>query len=166
MLKTERGDVVGVFTDRADMDRARDELMRAGFRQEDVATTTPDGANEMELKIERKGLLFKGGAEFGGIVGGVIGLLIGTLLGSGAVSAWPPLLGGGAVGATVGALIGLVVGACLGALIGWGMAADTDSFYARELQSGRCLMTVHGGQPTTAADIMRRNRAARVNVPR
>lgn len=167
MFKLRPGAVVGVFTDRAQAQQAMDTLVQAGFRPDQIEVTvqeaveTPGHTNRGSL-----GLKARGGAALGGILGGIIGCLVGALAGTGMVGGIGPLFGGSGLGGLVAALIGLIVGALLGGLIGMGLTEDQDSFFARELQSGRTILAVQAnGRSTEAADILRRHQAYGIRTP-
>jgi hypothetical protein len=76
----------------------------------------------------------------------------------------PQFLGGAGVAGVICAIIGTFVGGAIGAAIGWVLAADSDSFYARELKSGRTVLTVWGDRSGEAAAILRRHQAFEVSA--
>ena len=159
-------DVVSVFTDRTEAEKARDELLRAGFRSEQIELVLPEEQGPSKSSEAGPKLKEKGGAALGGLVGAAIGCLLGTLAATGVVPGVPAILGGGGLAGVLGLIAGAVVGGFLGAVIGWALEADQDSFYARELEQGRTLMTVHhcNGRSAEAATILRQNQASAVRT--
>ena len=167
MKSFKEADVVSVFTDRTGAEKARDELLRAGFRNEQIELVLPEHHQATTDRSEAgPKLKEKGGAALGGLIGAAIGCLLGTLAATGVVPGVPAILGGGGLAGVVGLIAGAVIGGFLGGVIGWALEADEDSFYARELQQGRTLMTVHhcNGRSAEAATILRQNQASAVRT--
>jgi predicted lipid-binding transport protein (Tim44 family) len=166
MKSFKEADVVSVFTDRTEAEKARDELLRAGFQNEQIELVLPEHQATSDRSEARPKLKEKGGAALGGLVGAAIGGLLGTLAATGVVPGVPAILGGDGLAGVVGLIAGAVIGGFLGAVIGWAFEADEDSFYARELQQGRTLMTVHhcNGRSAEAATILRQNQASAVRT--
>ena len=156
MKNFREADVVSVFTDRTQAEKARDELLRAGFRSEQIELVLSEEQGLTNPSEAGPKLKEKGGAALGGLVGAAIGCLLGTLAATGVVPGVPAMLGGDGLAGVVGFIAGALIGGLLGAVIGWAFEADQDSFYARELQQGRTLMTIHGnGRSAEAATILR-----------
>src|SRR3954454_12612359 len=115
-----RPTVVGVFDNRADAERAVNELHRAGFRDDQIGyATRGDDVRTGGRAIEgtdtgEAGTGAATGALGGGVVGGILGALAtGLIPGIGPVIAGGILagvLGGVAVGAATGGLFGALVG--------------------------------------------------------
>jgi hypothetical protein len=108
---------VGVFHDRQEAEQAVQDLLHAGFRQDQIGVaarhdeppTLPAGAHETK-------------AAAAGITGVVAGVAFGGLLGAVAAGLIPgvgPILGAGLLAAAVGGVAaGAAAGGVLGALIG------------------------------------------------
>lgn len=163
MAANEPTALVGVFADRAQAERAMDELAQAGFRPEHMEVTGPGEQPEPVPVQAPPGLRDRGSAQFGAILGAIVGGLLGTLAATGAFPGVGQLFAGGGLAAVVGVLVGGLIGGVLGWLIGLGLSETDHGFYVRELRSGRTLLTVHGNGPAAEAGrIMRRHGAVRV----
>jgi len=155
-----RPTVVGVFNNRADAERAVDELHRAGFRDDQIGFATQGGeapAGGRTITEGGTGEAGEGavkGLVGGGIVGGILGALAtGLIPGIGPVIAGGLLagiLGGAAVGATAGGIVGALVGSM-------GVPEEEARYYGEEFKSGRTLVTVKAdGRYDEAQAIMQR----------
>lgn len=121
---------VAVFEDRALAEKAIEELIAAGFKEEKVLIT-PEYAdpNNPGWSENAAGFGLLTGASIGGLAGGPIGLL-----------------GGAVVGGLVGALIDL------------GVPEVEARFYEEELVDKGALVTVQAdGREAEAREILRRN---------
>ena len=179
---TKRLTVVGLFPHHAQAARAVNELLRAGFRIEEigfvlrredpaqdlgpeaVSGETARLAEEGSIGIET-GTKAAEGAATGAVTGGVIGGLIGApaallIPGLGAVAA------GGVLAATLGgATAGAAAGSLLGVLRGMGLPEETARRYEQELVAGRGLVTVHpDGRSREATAILRDSGALNVHA--
>jgi hypothetical protein len=159
MIHTEPTALVGIFNNHANAERAKEELLRSGARPEAIILETAAGEETaLDPKLERGHLRERGNAALGLVIGGVIGALIGTLVATAAIPGIPPLLAGGALAGLIGAVLGFAIGGLIGALVAWGFAADRQSFFAQELQTGRTTLTVREENlPAEAAAIINRN---------
>src|SRR5437868_803742 len=120
MAMNTRPTVVGVFENRADAERAVQELHRAGFRDDQIGFAAKGGeapAGGRTIAEGGTGEAGEGatkGLVGGGIVGGILGALAtGLIPGIGPVIAGGLLagiLGGAAVGAATGGIVGALVG--------------------------------------------------------
>jgi hypothetical protein len=165
MAVTEPKTVVGIFHDRIQAEKTREDLVQAGFSAAHIELATPGDVPVDPADHLRPSLRAKGGAIWGAVLGGCIGCLLGTLVATGVIAGATTLWDGGALAGVIGAAIGTGIGAVLGGLLGWGFSADRDSFYAWEVQGGRTLMTVYGnGRAAEAAAIMGRNLAYRIQI--
>jgi len=166
MFQAKHDTAVGVFADRNQADRAVDQLVQAGFRQEQIELVARDGGGAGHAThVVPATLRAEGGAALCGLIGAIIGGLLGTMVGTGWITGIGPLFSGGALAGIVGAAIGVVVGAVLGGLIGWGFMADDEGFYVREVHAGRTLLLIHDdGRCAQAAAILRQNQANRVRT--
>ena len=116
-------------------------------------TFAEDGTYSAKVDCNQASGAFTTTAE-GGITigsGAGFGLLGGAALGGLATAALPGMLAAGAAGAMLGALIDL------------GIPEDSASFYQKEWESGRALVTVRApGRETEAADLLRTQGAQEV----
>lgn len=117
--------VVGIFTARAEAERAADRLRTIGIPRDQINLITP-GASAKDLdaapttQTEQPGM----GKALGGVVGGAIGLASGAQIASTIATALLPGVGPViAIGMAGGALLG-IGGAVGGALVG-GAVEDT-----------------------------------------
>src|SRR5690349_13277042 len=113
---TNRTGVVGVFDDRADAERAVDELHRAGFSDHQIGFATKDeGAPAGSRAIDRSGSGEAGeGAAKGAVGGGIVGGILGALA-TGLIPGIGPVIAGGLL---LGILGGVAVGAATGGIFG------------------------------------------------
>ncbi len=150
---------VGVFHERGQADRAVEQLLHAGFRQDqigvvarhDEAPAPPPGMHETR-------------AAAGGVTGAVAGGAFGGILGAVAAGLIPgvgPVLGAGILAATVGGLAaGAAAGGVLGGLIGLSIPEEDARYYHAEFETGRTLVTVKAdGRYEEAVTILRNNGA-------
>jgi len=159
-MAMERSTVVGVFHDRADAERAIEELHSKGFHDDQIgfavrgadgasgATTTETGSKSGEGLVG--GIL--AGAGVGGVIAAAAALLI---------PGFGPVVAGGILATVLGgAAIGAAAGGILGALVGMGVPEEEAHYYEGEFNEGRILVTVKAdGRYQEARDILRREGA-------
>ncbi|MDB5384683.1 MAG: hypothetical protein JWM11_329 [Planctomycetaceae bacterium] len=135
---------VGVFSSRAQADKAVDALFDAGFttgqigmvtRDEKVAGTTTRPSDEAE------------NAGTGATTGAITGAGVGALVGWGVLSGVIPVIGPALFAGTLGVLAsnaagGAAVAGIAGALTGWGISGEHVQHYESELAAGRTVVTV------------------------
>jgi hypothetical protein len=155
---TNQAPVIGVFASRSDADRAVDELLRSGFRNDQIGVAIRDTENRTPDT--------DGGAGTGALAGAVAGAGVGGLVGLGILSGLIPVIGPVIAGGTLAVLLanaagGAAIGGLVGALMGWGVPEDEARYYESEFQAGRCIVTVrHDGRPSEAWTIMARHGAS------
>ncbi|MEN9934052.1 MAG: hypothetical protein RLZZ387_631 [Chloroflexota bacterium] len=144
--------VVGLFDSWNEAQRAVQDLMDSGIRQNDISIVANDAEGNLRQHHAggteaEEGLA--AGAVGGGVLGGVLGLLAGVgalaIPGIGPVIAAGPLaaaLGSAGAGAVVGAGAGAVGGGLLGGLVGLGIPEDDAHLYAEGIRRGGALVTV------------------------
>lgn len=165
MITKDHHTLVGVFTEAALADQTRADLLRAGFRPEQIELNGPGAAPPAHPINVPAGLRTRGKAAIVALVGGVVGALICTLLATGAFRGFGPLTGHIALDSVIGAVGGFVLGAVIGALVGGGFAAADTGFYAQEVRAGQTVLKVHAnGRSAEAEQILRRNQASRVET--
>src|ERR1700704_5761689 len=106
--------VFGIFDNRAGAENCINELVKAGYRAEDISVLTADQSMTKDLATEKNTKAPEGtttGATAGGAIGGALGLLAG--LGAIAIPGVGPFI---AAGPIMGALAGAGAGAATGGL--------------------------------------------------
>ena len=150
---------VGVFMDRKQADQAVADLLRAGFRQDQIGLVT---------RHEETAPLTDAGPEThaaeGGITGVFAGGTLGGLLGAVAAGLIPgvgPIVGAGILAAAAGGLAaGAAAGGIVGALVGMAIPEEEARYYQGEVETGRTLVTIKAdGRYNEAIDILRSNGA-------
>ena len=134
--------VFGIFTSRNTAERAVDDLLAAGYRNDDISVLAPDQRTTKELATEKNTKAPEAataGAVAGGAVGGTLGLLAG--IGSLAIPGLGPFI---AAGPIMGALAGMGAGAAAGGVIGAlvGMEYEAKRYEGR-VKNGGILVSVH-----------------------
>ena len=167
---TGRSTVAGLFTERADAERAINDLKDAGFRPDDVGVAMRD-RDEQGALVEETGTRAAAGAGTGALGGGILGGLVGWLVGIGALAipGIGPVLAGGALAtafglaggtAVAGAGIGAAAGGIVGALVGMGIPEEEAQHFESGFREGGVLLTVNAGaRALDAAAILERNGA-------
>jgi hypothetical protein len=152
--------VYGIYRDRAQVGRAVDKLLAAGFRREDISILLPENLGTKEFGHEKHTKAPEGtvtGATAGGVVGGTLGLLAGV--GALTIPGLGPFLAGGPImAALAGVGAGGVVGGLVGALAGIGIPEYEAKRYEGLLKRGAILMSVHCDNPdwgARAKDLMK-----------
>jgi uncharacterized protein (TIGR02271 family) len=151
---------VGVFDNRADAERAVNELHRAGFRDDQIGYATKgDDVRTGGRAIEGTDTGEAGeGAAKGAVTGGVIGGILGALA-TGLIPGIGPVIAGGLLAGIIGgAAAGAAAGGLFGALVGsMGVPEEEARYYDQEFQSGRTVVTVKAdGRYQDAYDILQR----------
>jgi uncharacterized protein (TIGR02271 family) len=158
-----RSTVVGVFSDRRKGDEAVNDLLRAGFRKDQIgvamrhsddlaATRTGDDAGDSE-------------AGTGAITGALTGLGLGALAGLGVLAGVVPVIGPAIAAGTLGVILsnaaaGAGIAGLVGALIGAGVPEHEAKYYHEEFEAGRTIVTVTAdGRADEATTILRRHGA-------
>jgi hypothetical protein len=159
MAANEPGGVVALFDDRTHAERALDELIRAGFRPDQVGMAVRDGGEAVEAPPLEPDTKESEGAVTGVVAGGTLGGLVGAALAAGMVPGVGPVVAGGLLlGALGGAAAGAAGGGLLGTLIGLNVPEEHARHFERHFHSGRTLVVVHAGDRSgEAADVLRRH---------
>jgi len=155
MTMAERSTAVGTFADRADAERAIDELRSAGFRDDQIGLAMRDSDGQASGYAE--GSPKAAGAATGALTGAGIGGLLGALA-AGLIPGIGPVVAGGILAGLLG---GAVVGAGAGGLLGWlggeGIPEEEAHQYQSEFEAGRAIVTVKAeGRYAEAASILNR----------
>jgi hypothetical protein len=158
---------IGVFTERAQADRALEALHNAGFtddmigfiqrdlRNADTRRAATD-ATEMPATADDKAGAAATGAVGGGILGGLLGAAAALVI----PGIGPAIAGGILITTLGGAAIGAVAGGLIGALTNMGIPEDEARYYQQELKAGRTLVTVNAGDRYNEAVTILRGQGA------
>jgi hypothetical protein len=153
MAMTQDAVAIGVFSDVKQARHAIDELRRAGFSDEEIGFLSRVEATGTGGDTEGNAVT---GAISGGVIGGVLGAAVSLL-----IPGLGPALAGGILAATFGGVaVGATAGGIIGALTGLGVSDRDASFYQRELEAGRTIVTVKSADGAAqAAAILQQNGA-------
>ncbi len=160
--------VVGVFADRHEADKAVSDLLKAGFRQDQigVAMRHDDGATGAETTTDGD----ESHAGSGAIAGVMTGLGLGTLAGLGVLAGVIPVVGPAIAAGTLGVILsnaaaGAGIVGLVGTLIGAGVPEHEANYYHDEFEAGRAIVTVTADtRATEATAILRRFGAYDMNT--
>lgn len=141
MKTADRITIVESFLDRSKAEHAVEELLRNGFRAEQIGYVLSSGEDVQSFSPAHMKTVegAKVGAAAGVALGGLVGAAIGAMVipGAGAVIA------GGVLAALLeGAAAGGAGGGLVGALIGMSVPEDDARVYERHFHSGHTLVTV------------------------
>ena len=137
--------VVGVFNERHEADRAIDDLVKAGFRNDQIGVVTRDAQGKTAFKNQGEAETHAGS---GASVGVAAGAGIGGLVGLGVLAGVIPVIGPAIAAGTLATILtnvagGAAIAGLSGALIGWGIPEEHAKYYDGQLQAGRIVVTVH-----------------------
>jgi len=163
----QRSTIVGVFEDRQQADKAVSELMKAGFRQDQigVAMRHDEGAAGTTTATDADTDADDSHAGSGAMAGALTGLGLGALAGLGVLAGVIPVVGPAIAAGTLGVILsnaaaGAGIVGLVGALIGAGVPEHEAEYYHEEFQAGRTIVTVTAaGRADEATAILRRNGA-------
>jgi hypothetical protein len=169
---------VGIFSSRANAERAVERLRSIGISDDRISFLTP---GDMEKKreavattdTEQPGM----GKTLGGVVGGALGTASGMSLGAAAASLFVPgvgpIIASGIIGAALLGAGGAIGGAALGGELEQGMAdglpKDELFFYEDALRQGRSVVvafTEDDDQDSIARTIMKETGAESIDAAR
>jgi hypothetical protein len=135
----------GIYSTRGGAEAAVDQLLAAGFRNEDISVLLQDNVGTKDFAHEKQTKAPEGtttGAVTGGVIGGTLGLLAG--IGALAIPGLGPFIAAGPVMATLaGVGSGGVVGGLVGALVGMGIPEFEAKRYEGRIKEGGILLSVH-----------------------
>src|SRR5215468_853169 len=137
--------VYGILRTRAGAEQCVDELLRNGFRKEDISVLFPENVGTKDFAHE-KGTKAPEGAATGAGTGAVIGGVLGWLAGIGAIAipgVGPFIAAGPIMGALAGVGVGGAVGGLTGSLVGIGIPEYEAKRYEGRLKKGGILVSVH-----------------------
>jgi Alternative complex III, ActD subunit len=135
----------GIYSTRADVERAVDALRAEGYRNTDISVLYPlnEGTKDFAHVEASKA---PEGATTGGVTGAVLGGTLGWLAGIGslAIPGLGPFIAAGPIlAALAGAGAGSAVGGLTGALIGAGIPEYEAKRYEGRVKDGGILLSVH-----------------------
>lgn len=137
--------VFGIYKSSTAAERAVDQILAAGFSNNDISVLLPDSRSSKEFAHEKNTKMPEGtttGATTGGLIGGTLGLLAG--IGSLAIPGVGPLIAAGPIMATLaGVGAGGAVGGLIGALVGMGIPEYEAKRYEGRVKDGGVLLSVH-----------------------
>jgi hypothetical protein len=135
----------GIYSSNAAAERAVDQLIAAGFSNQDVSVLMADRQGSKDFAAEKNTKAPEGattGVGVGGAVGGTLGLLAG--IGALAIPGVGPLIAAGPImGALAGLGVGGAVGGIVGALVGLGIPEYEAKRYEGRVKGGGVLLSVH-----------------------
>jgi hypothetical protein len=135
----------GIYTTRAAVENAVDQLKAAGYRNTDISVLFPENAGTKDFAHEKHTKAPEGataGAGTGAVVGGTLGWLAG--IGALAIPGLGPFIAAGPImAALAGAAVGGTTGGVVGALIGMGFPEYEAKRYEGRIKDGGILLSVH-----------------------
>src|SRR6201991_2401325 len=135
----------GIYKSNTAAEAAVDQLVAAGFSNQDVSVLMADRKGSKDFAAEKNTKGPEGattGVGVGGAVGGTLGLLAG--IGALAIPGVGPLIAAGPImGALAGLGVGGAVGGLVGALVGLGIPEYEAKRYEGRVKDGGVLVSVH-----------------------
>jgi hypothetical protein len=135
----------GIYASRDLAENGVDQLLAAGFRNEDISVLMQDNVGTKDFAHHKDTKAPEGtttGVVTGGVIGGTLGLLAG--IGALAIPGLGPFIAAGPImGALAGIGSGGVVGGIIGALIGMGIPEYEAKRYEGRIKGGGILLSVH-----------------------
>jgi uncharacterized protein (TIGR02271 family) len=155
----DRTTAIAIFDDRAQAQRAIEQLKRAGFTDKEIGVTARDGTDMdggRPLETDKGETHAKQGAVAGVTAGAGVGALWGLGILAGVLPAIGPAIAGGTLAAILSsAAAGAATAGVAGALIGLGIPEEEAKYYEGEFRAGRVVITVQaGGRMTEAQSIL------------
>src|SRR5271163_3128471 len=137
--------VFGIYKSTEQAERAVDQIMAAGFSNNDISVLLPDIRSSKVFAHEKNTKAPEGttaGVTTGGALGGTLGFLAG--IGALAIPGVGPFIAAGPiVGALAGLGAGAAVGGLIGALVGMGIPEYEAKRYEGRVKAGGVLLSVH-----------------------
>src|SRR5437588_4004977 len=165
MATTRRKVAVGVFEDATRAQQAVSELIKAGFKEDQVGVVAHDPAAKKKTKarVAKKdaGAKAAEGAAAGLAAGAGVGALWALGIAAGMLPAIGPVIAGGLLASVLASAAGgAAVAGLAGALIGLGIPEEEARYYEEEFKAGRTIVTVKAGtRYQEARDILHRHGA-------
>jgi len=161
-MAIERTSVVGVFTDQSSAQAAVNDLLRAGFTDDQIGVVGREASaisktlEDDDLDDETDSYAAEGAAA-GLATGAGVGALWGLGVAAGVLSPIGPAIAGGTLAAILSsAAAGAAAAGLAGTLIGMGIPRDEAEYYESEFHAGRFIVTVSAmGREDEARAILR-----------
>src|SRR6202162_2324949 len=137
--------VFGIYKNARQAERTVDDLLAAGFSNDDISVLLPDNEGTRDF-AHAKNTKAPEGATAGGTTGGVIGGTLGLLAGIGvlAIPGIGPFIAAGPIMAALAGLgAGGALGGVIGALVGIGIPEYEAKRYEGHIKAGGVLLSVH-----------------------
>jgi hypothetical protein len=137
--------VFGIYHTKEQAERGIDDLLTAGFSNDDISVLLPKICTAEPLPHE-KNLKAPEGATAGVASGGVLGATFGLLAGIGVLAIpgiGPLIVAGPIISALAGMGAGGALGGIIGALVGIGIPEFDAKRYEGRIQEGHVLLSVH-----------------------
>src|SRR5579859_1136264 len=154
----------GIYPTRPAAESAVDQLIAAGFSNQDVSVLMADKQGSRDFAAEKNTKAPEGattGAVAGGAVGGTIGLLAG--IGALAIPGVGPLIAAGPIMAALAGMgVGGTVGGLVGLLVGMGIPEYEAQRYEGRVKDGGILVSVHcnsSEEVSRAKDVLKKTGA-------
>ena len=156
--------VFGIYQNEKQAERSVEDLLAAGFSNDDIAVLLADNQGSKDFAHEKNTKAPEGtttGVTAGGVIGGTLGLLAG--IGALAIPGVGPFIAAGPImGALAGLGVGGAVGGLIGALVGMGIPEYEAKRYEGRVKDGGILLSVHSdssAETKKAKDILERTGA-------
>src|ERR1700735_4747077 len=137
--------VFGIYQTAKQAERTVDDLLAAGFSNDDISVLLPDNEGTRDFAHAKNTKAPEGataGVTTGGVIGGTLGLLAG--IGVLAIPGIGPFIAAGPImGALAGLGVGGAVGGVIGALVGMGIPEYEAKRYEGHIKEGGVLLSVH-----------------------
>ena len=154
----------GIYPTRSAAESAVDQLIAAGFSNQDVSVLMADKQGARDFAAE-KNTKAPEGATTGGVLGGAVGGTLGLLAGIGALAipgVGPLIAAGPIMGALAGLGVGGTVGGLVGLLVGMGIPEYEAKRYEGRVKDGGILVSVHcdsSDEVSRAKDVLKKTGA-------
>lgn len=137
--------VFGIYQNVNQAEHTVDQLIAAGFGNDDISVLLPDNESSRDFAHEKNTKAPEGvttGVTTGGVIGGTLGLLAG--IGALAIPGLGPFIAAGPImGALAGLGVGGAVGGLIGVLVGMGIPEYEAKRYEGRIKEGGVLLSVH-----------------------
>ena len=137
--------VFGIYQNEKQTERAVEDLLAAGFSNDDISILFPDNEGTRDFAHDKGTKAPEGtaaGVTTGGLIGGALGLLAG--IGVLAIPGVGPFIAAGPIMAALAGLgVGGAVGGIIGALVGMGIPEYEAKRYEGHIKAGGVLLSVH-----------------------
>ncbi len=157
--------VVGIFEDRTQADKAVNELMKAGFRKDQIGVAMRHDEEKKTGRHAKAADTDETYAGTGAVTGVLTGLGLGAIAGLGVLAGVVPVIGPAITAGTLGIVLsnaaaGAGIVGVLGALIGAGVPEEEAKYYHEEFEAGRTIVTVTTPDRTEEARTIMRDYGA------